>query len=176
MEIKFFHAPDEAQLNQNQHDLNPFMEAVGKTCPSANLPVYMKKLLKGDLTIPVKTIMAGKRELKERLKIDLSTVTAKINALPIKKEVGKNRIKALALELTNAEIQIRESETMILQDIEKEIEELKMGMTEEELKMFDSELMQHAVITRSKSKKVVERLEKDILDLENKMAAIPIEN
>ncbi|KAK2197775.1 hypothetical protein BdWA1_000778 [Babesia duncani] len=174
-----------------------------------------------DLTTRLKTLTAGKRELKERLKIELETVTAKINALPIKKEVGKNRIKALTLELTNAEIHIRESETMISQDIgkckeklagsecltteernavaseilvmrmlingmegamktlesaEKEIEELKMGMTEEERKMFDNEIMQHTVITESESKKVVERLEKDILDVENKMTAIPIEN
>ncbi|KAK2195017.1 uncharacterized protein BdWA1_003509 [Babesia duncani] len=180
-----------------------------------------KIILGGDLTTRLKTLTAGKREIKERLKIDLSTVTAKINALPIKKEVGKNRIKALALELTNAEIHIRESETMISQDIgkckeklagskyltmqernamaseilvmrmlingmegamktlesaEKEIEELKMGMTEEERKMFDNEIMQHTVITESESKKVVEKLEKDILDFENKMTAIPIEN
>ncbi|KAK2195665.1 hypothetical protein BdWA1_002258 [Babesia duncani] len=63
-----------------------------------------------------------------------------------------------------------------LKSAEKEIEELKMGMTEEELKMFDSEIMQHTIITGSESKKVVERLEKDILHLENQITAIPIEN
>ncbi|KAK2195673.1 hypothetical protein BdWA1_002266 [Babesia duncani] len=180
-----------------------------------------RRTLGDDLTMRVKTVMAGKRELKEKLKIELQTVTAKINVLPIKKEVGKNSINALALELTNSEIHIRENETIISQDVgkcreklagskyltmqernamaseilvmrmlingmegamkalksaEKEIEELKMGMTEEELKMFDSEIMQHTIITGSESKKVVERLEKDILHLENQITAIPIEN
>ncbi|KAK2194673.1 hypothetical protein BdWA1_003348 [Babesia duncani] len=159
-----------------------------------------KIILGGDLTTRLKTLTTGKRELKERLKIDLSTVTAKINALPIKKEVGKNHIKALALELTNCEIYLRESETMISQDIgkckeklagskyltmqernamaseifvinilingmegamktvesaEKEIEELKMGLTEEEHQIFDREIMQQKITTSSEARGLI---------------------
>ncbi|KAK2195189.1 hypothetical protein BdWA1_002862 [Babesia duncani] len=49
-----------------------------------------RRTLGGDLTMRVKTIMAGKKEIEEKLKMELETVTAKINALPIRKKNLKN--------------------------------------------------------------------------------------
>ncbi|KAK2196262.1 hypothetical protein BdWA1_001504 [Babesia duncani] len=178
-----------------------------------------RRTLGEDLTMRVKTLTAGKRELEEKLKMELEYVTAKVDALPIKKEITRKRIKALAQELENCEIHIKESESMILkgiveciekllgsktltneehhtidaeifvmrmllavmegametvENIQKEIEELKIGMTKEESQILDHEIMQHTAITTTETKELIEILRKEVLDIEKGMEAKPI--
>ncbi|KAK2195188.1 hypothetical protein BdWA1_002861 [Babesia duncani] len=69
-----------------------------------------------------------------------------------------------------------ESTIETLESAEKEIEELKIGMTEEEHQIFGREIVQQKIITSTETRELVEKLEKEILDIEKKITAIPIEN